>query len=164
MLRPMLAVAKTLQAPASPPTRQIPKAVVRTNEAGTDDRNRNDENETHMSITLYGIPNCDTVKRARSWLDDHGLAYAFHDYKKAGAAPAKLQMWCQAFGWERVLNRSGTTFKKLLEADKTALDEAKAIQLMVGQPSMIKRPVAEYSGGILIGFKPDEWEAAFGGV
>lgn len=115
-----------------------------------------------MSITLYGIPNCDTVKKARSWLDGHGLAYAFHDYKKSGAEAAKLQMWCQTFGWETVLNRAGTTFKKLPEPDKADLDEAKAIALMIGQPSMIKRPVVEHPDGILIGFKPDQWQATFG--
>ncbi len=108
-------------------------------------------------ITLYGIPNCDTVKKARVWLDGQGIVYAFHDYKKAGADGTKLDAWCTAKGWEVVLNRSGTTFKKLSDADKADLSQAKAIALMLGQPSMIKRPVVEHSGGLLVGFKPDEW-------
>jgi arsenate reductase (glutaredoxin) len=114
-----------------------------------------------MSITLYGIPNCDTVKKARIWLDAHHLAYAFHDYKKAGADAGKLVSWCDAKGWEIVLNRAGTTFKKLPDGDKAHLDQAKAIALMLGQPSMIKRPVVEHPGGLLVGFKLPEWEAAF---
>ena len=115
-----------------------------------------------MTITLYGIPNCDTVKKARSWLDDHGLAYVFHDYKKSGADADRIKAWCKAFGWETVLNRAGTTFRKLPDADKSDLDEAKAIALMVGHPSMIKRPVVEHPSGALIGFKPDEWAAFLG--
>jgi len=113
-----------------------------------------------VSLTLYGIPNCDTVKKARTWLDAKGLAYTFHDYKKAGADPAKLAAWCQAAGWEKVLNRAGTTFKKLPDADKDGLNEAKAITLMAANPSCIKRPVVEHPGGLLVGFKPDEWAAA----
>jgi arsenate reductase (glutaredoxin) len=115
-----------------------------------------------MTIILSGIPNCDTVKKARVWLDAHGIAYTFHDYKKAGADPAKLAAWCDAKGWEVILNRAGTTFKKLADADKTDLTQAKAIVLMVAQPSMIKRPIVDYDGGTLVGFKPDEWAAAFG--
>lgn len=115
-----------------------------------------------MSITLYGIPNCDTVKKARTWLDAQGIDYAFHDYKKAGADAGKLAAWCEAKGWEVILNRAGTTFKKLPDADKQGLDQAKAIKLMLGQPSMIKRPVVEGAkGGLLVGFKAPEWEAAF---
>jgi arsenate reductase (glutaredoxin) len=113
-----------------------------------------------MSITLYGIPNCDTVKKARVWLDERGIAYAFHDYKKAGADAAKLAAWCDAAGWEVVLNRAGTTFKKLADSDKADMTQAKAIALMMEQPSMIKRPVVEYPGGILVGFKPDIYEKA----
>jgi arsenate reductase (glutaredoxin) len=116
-----------------------------------------------MSITLYGIPNCDTVKKARTWLDGRGIAHAFVDYKKAGADAAKLASWCDALGWEAVLNRAGTTFKKLPDADKTGLDRAKAITLMLAQPSMIKRPVVEHPGGLLLGFKPDQWAAALAG-
>jgi arsenate reductase (glutaredoxin) len=115
-----------------------------------------------MTVTLYGIPNCDTVKKARVWLDGKGVAYAFHDYKKAGADAGKLDAWCADKGWETVLNRAGTTFKKLPDADKADLTQAKAIALMLAQPSMIKRPVVEYPGGILAGFKLPEWEATFG--
>jgi arsenate reductase (glutaredoxin) len=115
-----------------------------------------------MTITLYGIPNCDTVKKARSWLDARGLAYQFHDYKKAGADAAKLEAWCAAKGWETVLNRAGTTFKKLPDEAKAGLDHSKAIALMLDAPSMIKRPVVEHDGGLLVGFKQPEWEAAFG--
>jgi arsenate reductase (glutaredoxin) len=115
-----------------------------------------------MTITLYGIPNCDTVKKARTWLDARGMPYIFHDYKKAGADAAKLAAWCDAKGWEVILNRAGTTFKKLADADKSDLTQAKAITLMLAQPSMIKRPVVEHPGGLLIGFKLPEWEAAFG--
>lgn len=115
-----------------------------------------------MSVVLYGIPNCDTVKRARKWLSDRGVAYAFHDYKKAGADPAKLREWADGTGWEKLLNRAGTTFRKLTEGDKADLDEARAVALMAAHPSAIKRPVVEYPGGLLVGFKPDEWGAAFG--
>lgn len=113
-----------------------------------------------MTITLYGIPNCDTVKKARTWLDDHGLAYSFHDYKKQGADAAQLAGWAETAGLDTVLNRAGTTFRKLSEADKADLGPDKAIALMVAQPSLIKRPVVEHDGGLLVGFKPAEWEAA----
>ncbi len=115
-----------------------------------------------MSITVYGIPNCDTVKKARDWLAGQGISFAFHDYKKAGADAGKLATWCDAKGWETILNRAGTTFKKLPDADKSNLTQAKAIALMLEQPSMIKRPVVEHPGGLLVGFKSPEWEAAFG--
>ena len=114
-----------------------------------------------MTVTLYGIPNCDTVKKARDWLTAQGIDYTFHDYKKLGVEVAKLSNWCAALGWEKVLNRAGTTFKKLPEADRADLNEARAVFLMVAQPSMIKRPIVEYPGGLLCGFKPAEWEAAF---
>ncbi len=110
-------------------------------------------------MILYGIPNCDTVKKARTWLGGQGLAYTFHDYKKAGADPAKLAAWCEAAGWEKVLNRAGTTFKKLPDADKADLDAAKAVAVMAANPSCIKRPILEHPGGLLVGFKPDEWAA-----
>ena len=113
-----------------------------------------------MSITVYGIPNCDTVKKARSWLAANGLNYAFHDYKKLGADPAKLQRWVEAAGWEKVLNRAGTTFRKLPDADKEGLDAAKAVRIMIANPSAIKRPIVDHPGGLLVGFKPEEWEAA----
>ena len=113
-----------------------------------------------MSIDFYGIPNCDTVKKARVWLDGQGIAFTFHDYKKEEADPEKLRQWVEAKGWEVILNRAGTTFKKLPDAAKADLDAEKAITLMVEQPSMIKRPVVEYSGGLLVGFKEAEWLAA----
>jgi Spx/MgsR family transcriptional regulator len=115
-----------------------------------------------VSIVLYGIPDCDTVKKARTWLDRQGLAYSFHDYKKAGADAGKLAAWCTAAGWDKVLNRAGTTFKKLPDADKADLDQAKAIALMSANPSCIKRPVVEHPGGLLVGFKEVEWSAALG--
>ena len=114
-----------------------------------------------MSVTLYGIPNCDTVKKARTWLDSKGIAYTFHDYKKQGADPAKLAGWVDQAGWEKVLNRAGTTFKKLPEADKEGLDDAKAVRVMAANPSAIKRPIVEYPGGLLVGFKEAEWAEAF---
>lgn len=114
-----------------------------------------------MTVTLYGIPNCDTVKKARDWLAARGIAHAFHDYKKLGADPAKLAAWADAAGWERLLNRAGTTFRKLPDADKADLDGAKAVTLMAANPSCIKRPVVEHPGGLLVGFKPDEWATAF---
>lgn len=114
-------------------------------------------------LTLYGIPNCDTVKKARVWLDEAGVAYAFHDYKKAGAGPAALRAWIAEHGWETVLNRAGTTFRKLPEADRTGLDADRAVALMVAQPSMIKRPVLDLGGRTLVGFKPDIWAAALKG-
>jgi Spx/MgsR family transcriptional regulator len=113
-------------------------------------------------IDLYGIPNCDTVKKARAWLDAKGIAYAFHDYKKEGADPAKLERWAAQAGWETVLNRRGTTFRKLAEADKADLDAAKAVRLMAAHPSAIKRPVVEHAGGLLVGFDAGEWAAALG--
>ena len=114
-----------------------------------------------MTVTLYGIPNCDTVKKARGWLDARGVAYAFHDYKKLGADPVKLAAWVAAAGWETVLNRAGTTFRKLPDAEKQGLNAAKAVAVMAANPSCIKRPVVEHQGGLLVGFKPGEWAAAF---
>lgn len=114
-----------------------------------------------MSVTVYGIPGCDTVKKARSWLAAQGIAYTFHDYKKLGADPEKLAVWVAALGWMTVLNRAGTTFRKLPEADRAELDAGRAIALMAAHPSAIKRPVIEHPGGLLVGFKPGEWTAAF---
>ncbi|WP_315755790.1 MULTISPECIES: ArsC family reductase [unclassified Bradyrhizobium] len=108
-----------------------------------------------MSITIYGIKNCDTMKKARAWLDDHGVAYQFHDYKTAGIDKATLKAWSDELGWEVLLNRAGTTFKKLPDADKDGLTESKAIALMLAQPSMIKRPVLDLGGRRVVGFKPD---------
>ena len=106
-------------------------------------------------ITIYGIKNCDTMKKARAWLDDHGVAYDFHDYKLAGIAKDKLKQWSDEVGWETLLNRAGTTFKKLPDSDKEGLNERKALALMLAQPSMIKRPVLDLGGKLLVGFKPD---------
>ena len=111
-----------------------------------------------MSIKLYGIPNCDTVKQSRQWLDRHDLEYEFHDYKKSGIDRASLQKWCRAVGLEKILNRRGTTWRKLDDTDRADVDEAKAILLMQEHTSLIKRPVLESGKSILIGFKPEEWE------
>lgn len=115
-----------------------------------------------MSVILYGIPNCDTVKKARTWLDGQGIAYAFHDYKKQGADAERIAGWVEQAGWETVLNRRGTTFRALPEADKADLDAVKAVAVMAANPSCIKRPVVEYPGGILVGFDVKAWEAALG--
>ena len=112
-------------------------------------------------IHVYGIPNCDTVKKARAWLDTRGTGYAFHDYKKEGADPAKLAAWSDAVGWETLLNRRGTTFRGLSEADKADIDRAKALRLMGANASLIKRPVVEHAGGVLVGFDAGEWEGTF---
>lgn len=111
-------------------------------------------------LEFYGIPNCDTVKKARKWLDGQGLPYQFHDYKKEGADPARLAAWADAAGWEALLNRRGTTYRKLDDAQKDGIDRDKAIALMVEHPSMIKRPVVEYAGGVLVGFSEAEWRDA----
>lgn len=115
-----------------------------------------------MSLTMFGIASCDTVKKARAWLDAKGIAYTFHDYKKLGADPAKLAAWQAKAGWEKVINRAGPTFRKLPEADKEGLDAARAVKLMVANPSCIKRPIVEHPGGLLVGFKEAEWAAALG--
>ena len=114
------------------------------------------------SAILYGIKNCDTMKKARAWLDQRGVAYAFHDYKTAGIDPTRLADWAKQGGWEVLLNRAGTTFRKLPEADKAGLDEAKALALMAAQPSLIKRPVLERGGSIVVGFKPEVYGEVFG--
>ena len=111
--------------------------------------------------TIYGIKNCDTMKKARAWLESHGVDYAFHDYKASGIERGRLEGWAKEVGWETLLNRAGTTFRKLADADKADLDEKKAIALMLAQPSMIKRPVLDIGSKILVGFKPDVYEAAF---
>lgn len=113
------------------------------------------------AITIYGIKNCDTMKKARTWLDGRGVAYSFHDYKAEGIDSATLAGWAKAVGWETLLNRAGTTFRKLDEADKEGLTEARAIALMLAQPSMIKRPVLDLGGRLLVGFKPDLYEKEF---
>jgi len=114
------------------------------------------------AITIYGIKNCDTMKKARSWLDSHGVAYEFHDYKAAGAPKEKLKAWTSELGWETLLNRAGTTFRKLPDADKEGLNERKALALMLEQPSMIKRPVLEVGGKLLVGFKPEVYAKEVG--
>jgi len=115
-----------------------------------------------MAITMYGIKNCDTIKKARTWLDDHGLGYEFHDYKVVGIDRKTLKGWADTVGWEVLLNRAGTTFRKLSDAERGDIDEAKAIALMEAQPSMIKRPVLDADGKLLVGFKPDIYQAELG--
>ena len=115
------------------------------------------------AVTIYGIKNCDTMKKARAWLDGHGVAYAFHDYKAVGIGPDVLKGWAGKAGWEVLLNRAGTTFRKLPDAAREGLTEARAIGLMLDQPSMIKRPVLDIGGTLLVGFKLEQYEAAFGG-
>jgi arsenate reductase len=113
-----------------------------------------------MSTIIYGIKNCDTMKKARAFLDKKGVAYAFHDYKTAGIECARLEGWAKKVGWETLLNRAGTTFRKLPDKDKEHVTEKKAVALMLAQPSMIKRPVLELPGGkLLVGFRPDEYAA-----
>lgn len=111
-----------------------------------------------MSVTMFGIANCDTVKRARDWLTQRGVEFSFHDYKKDGLDRALLEGWVAELGWEVVLNRAGTTFRKLSDDDKASLDTTKAIELMLAQPSMIKRPILEIGKQRLIGFKPEAYE------
>ena len=115
-----------------------------------------------MTITLYGIPNCDTVKKARTWLEGKGIAYTFHDYKKQGADPAKIAVWIAAAGRDKVVNRAGTTFRKLSEADQAALGGEGAPAVLSANSSVIKRPIVEYPGGLLVGFKEAEWSAMLG--
>ena len=115
-----------------------------------------------MTLTMYGIKNCDTVAKARKWLEDRGLTYAFHDYKALGVERPRLEAWVDELGWEVLLNRAGTTFRKLDQADKQDLDREKAISLMLANPSMIKRPVLDIGERRLVGFKPDLYAAAFG--
>jgi len=113
-----------------------------------------------VTVTMYGIKNCDTIKKARAWMDEHGIAYAFHDYKASGIDAVRLARWSGIAGWEVLLNRAGTTFRKLPDADREGIDAGKAAALMLAQPSMIKRPVLEYPGGILVGFKPENYARA----
>jgi arsenate reductase (glutaredoxin) len=108
-----------------------------------------------VAVTLYGVKNCDTMKKARAWLDGHGVAYDFHDYKTQGIAKDKLKQWSDELGWETLLNRAGTTFRKLPETDREGLNERKALALMMAQPSMIKRPVLDVGGKLVVGFKPE---------
>lgn len=111
-------------------------------------------------VTMYGIKNCDTIKKARAWMETHGVEYGFHDYKASGIDRDRLEGWCKAVGWETLLNRSGVTFRKLPDADKQVADARKAVALMLAQPSMIKRPVLELGGKLLVGFKPEIYASA----
>jgi arsenate reductase len=113
-------------------------------------------------VTIYGIRNCDTMKKARAWLDSHGVAYGFHDYKAAGVERGRLEGWARAVGWEMLLNRAGTTFRKLPEARKEGITGARALALMLDQPSMIKRTVLEVGGRVIVGFDPATYQQALG--
>jgi arsenate reductase len=126
-----------------------------TKRAATLNSTRNGVRGTVLAITIYGIKNCDTMKKARAWLDSHGVSYDFHDYKSEGIAKDKLKQWSEEVGWETLLNRAGTTFRKLPDGEKEDLNEKKALALMLEQPSMIKRPVLDLGGKRLVGFKPD---------
>ena len=112
------------------------------------------------SVTIYGIKNCDTMKKARAWLDKRGVAYVFHDYKTEGIEKSQLERWAKAVGWETLLNRAGTTFRKLPDKDKEGITDKSAIALMLAQPSMIKRPVLDVGGRLTVGFKPEVYERA----
>jgi arsenate reductase len=116
-----------------------------------------------VPTTIYGIKNCDTMKKARAWLDKHGVSYDFHDYKALGIDKDKLKAWNDRVGWELLLNRAGTTFRKLPDAEKEGMNEKKAFALMLAQPSMIKRPVLEVGGKLLVGFKPDVYAKELAG-
>ena len=120
------------------------------------------EERVARTVTIYGIKNCDTMKKARAWLEARKIAYEFHDYKAAGIERAVLEAWAKKVGWETLLNRQGTTFKKLPESSKTGLGETKAIALMLAQPSMIKRPVLDIAGSLTVGFKPEVYAQATG--
>jgi arsenate reductase len=115
-----------------------------------------------VALTIYGIKNCDTMKKARAWLDSHGVAYVFHDYKVSGVERERLERWCKQVGWEVLLNRAGTTFRKLPDKDKQVNDAKRAVALMLAQPSMIKRPVLEAGGKLFTGFKPELYAKALG--
>lgn len=114
-------------------------------------------------VTLYGIKNCDTMKKARRWLDERGVDYRFHDYREEGVDEARLRGWAAKVGWEKLLNRGGTTFRGLPEAEKACMDETKAVRLMLAQPAMIKRPVLERGDAILVGFSPEVYAGTFAG-
>jgi arsenate reductase (glutaredoxin) len=116
----------------------------------------------NVSVIIYGIKNCDTMKKARAWLDKRGVGYVFHDYKAEGIERKKLERWAKQAGWETLLNRAGTTFRKLPEMEREGVTEKKAIALMLVQPSMIKGPVLEANGKLFVGFKPEMYEKAFG--
>jgi Spx/MgsR family transcriptional regulator len=114
------------------------------------------------AVTVYGIKNCETMKKARAWLEQRGIAYAFHDYKAQGIDRGRLEGWAREVGWETLVNRAGTTFRKLPEDAKDGLTEKKAIALMLEQPSLIKRPVLDVGGKLTVGFKPEQYAGLFG--
>ncbi len=116
-----------------------------------------------MPVTIYGIPNCDTMKKARTWLEAHGVHHAFHDYRASGLEPARLDAWVEKLGWEALLNKASTSFRALPDDDKKDLTAKKAKALMLANPTMIKRPVLDLGGSLLVGFKPDVYEKAFSG-
>ena len=117
-----------------------------------------------MLVTIYGIPNCDTMKKARAWLEGHGVAYAFHDYRASGLEPETLDKWVERLGWEVLLNKASTSFRALPEKDRQGIDAARAKALMLANPTMIKRPVLDFDGRLLVGFKPEIYAGAFPGA
>ena len=117
-----------------------------------------------MPVTIYGIPNCDTMKKARAWLEGHGVAYAFHDYRASGLEPETLDKWVERLGWEVLLNKASTSFRALPERDRQGIDAARAKALMIANPTMIKRPVLDFDGRLLVGFKPEIYAGAFPGA
>jgi arsenate reductase len=117
-----------------------------------------------LAIAIYGIRNCDTIKKARAWLEARGIAYRFHDYKTAGVERERLERWCRELGWESLLNRAGTTFRKLTEDQKQGLNERAAVLLMLAQPSIIRRPVLETGNVLVVGFQPERYEEALKSV
>ena len=122
----------------------------------------NDDGGAGTGTTVHGIPGCDTMRKARRWLDEHDVAYAFHDYKKAGIDASKLEAWSAHVGWDQLLNRRGTTYRKLDEAERDGIDEAKAIRLMVERPSLIVRPVIEHGDEVIVGFDDTLYTKLFG--
>jgi Spx/MgsR family transcriptional regulator len=119
-------------------------------------------NRKHMmTVTLYGITTCDTVRKARAWLDQHGVAYRFHDFRAEGLEAKRLAGWLDALVWETVLNRAGTSFRKLPEAERADLDRAKAERLILANPTLVKRPVLERDGTVMVGFRPEIYAAVF---
>jgi Spx/MgsR family transcriptional regulator len=114
-----------------------------------------------VNITIYGISNCDTMRKARAWLDAEGIAYVFHDYRKEGIGKNRLEAWSETVGWELLLNRAGTTFRALSDGEKAGIDRRKALRLMVVHPTLIKRPVLDIEGRIVVGFKPEIYREVF---
>lgn len=140
----------------------MPYCVDRKGGDGYDSLRKARHQGSYVTITIYGIPNCDTMKKARSWLESNGIDYTFHDYRKQGLEPERLDGWVEKLGWEVLLNKAGTTFRKLPDADKQGIDAGKAKALMLAHPTMIKRPVLNLGGRLLVGFKPETYAEAFG--